>query len=524
MKKIITLVLFLLSTGNCFAQQIIFQKTFGGNDNDQGRSVQQVPGGGYIIAGSTTSYGAGDEDVYLIRVDQYGNPLWSKTFGGTGPDWVGFVKQTSDGGFIICSSTSFVANNNNVYLIKTDSSGNLLWSKTYGGASPDAGYDVQQTTDGGYIISGVTQSFGGGIEDVFLIRTDSGGNLLWSKTFGDIGYQLGYAVRQTSDGGFIIAGAISTFTTDWDIYLIKTDSNGNMLWTKVIDIIDGDVANAIRQTTDGGYIIAGWTESFGAGQGDFYLIKTDISGNILWTKTYGGPNTEFAYSVEQTTDGGYIVAGSTLSFGAGGFDYYLVKTDTIGNMQWAKTYGGSGDEFCYAVKQTADNGFILAGSVLSFGAVNNDIYFIKTDSFGNSGCNENTTATIDSVPATVITNVTPIMTSPPTVVTTFATIVGSGGTDTALCITVGIPSAIPNPQSKMSISPNPTANNFTITFPNTINKGSIEIYNVMGKKIFAENIADVSQKEIHLKNTAAGIYFVKVSDGKKEYCEKLVVE
>ena len=210
--------------------------------------------------------------------------------------------------------------------------GFITFERTYGGSDWDDGSSVQQTSDGGYIIAGYTKSFGAG-GDVYLIKTDANGNLLWQKTYGGSGYDDGTSVKQTSDGGDIIAGWTESFGVGGrNVYLIKTDANGNLLWQKTYGGSDYDWVFSVQQTSDGGYIIAGLTESFGAGGRDVYLIKTDADGNLLWQKTYGGSDDDCGTSVQQTSDGGYIIAGYTFSFGAGEGDVYLIKTDANGNV------------------------------------------------------------------------------------------------------------------------------------------------------------------------------------------------
>ena len=359
--------------------------TFGGTDDDGGYSVQQTTDGGYIVTGYTESFGNGDEDVYLIKTDGNGIELWSKTFGGTDDEKGRSVQQTTDGGYIICGGTKSFGNGNiDVYLIKTDGNGIEQWSKTFGGTNYDWGLSVQQTTDGGYITIAHTESFGNGGGDAYLIKTDGNGNEEWTKTFGGIYEDGGNSVQQTTDGGYIITGETESFGNGGgnDVYLIKTDGNGNEEWTKTFGGTDDDEGYSVQQTTDGGYIICGG--KYPIGNEDAYLIKTDGSGNEEWIKTFGGTNDDYAHSVQQTTDGGYIINGYTSSFGNGNTDVYLIKTDGNGIEQWSKTFGGTGyDEGRRSVQQTTDGGYILIGGTESFGNGDEDVYLIKTDGNGN---------------------------------------------------------------------------------------------------------------------------------------------
>ncbi|MFH1319235.1 MAG: T9SS type A sorting domain-containing protein [Bacteroidota bacterium] len=420
---------FIIIINQSYAQQT-FQKTFGGIDEDWGYSVQQTAEGGYIITGYTKSFGAGLNDVYLVKTNSSGDTLWTKTYGGTNEDYGYSVQQTADGGYIITGSTqSFGAGWVDVYLVKTNNSGDTMWTRTYGGTGWEYGYSVRQTADWGYIITGYTNSFGAGLNDVYIVKTDSTGDTLWTKTYGGADNDIGYFVQQTTDGGYIITGYTYSFGAGWvDVYLVKTDSNGDTMWTKTYGGTNNDYSYSVRQTTDGGYIITGRTYSFGVGNSDVYLIKTGSTGGILWTKTFGGTSNNAGYSVQQTSDGGYIIAGFTSSFGAGLNDVYLVKTDSTGDTLWTKTFGGTSTDDGKSVQQISDGGYIITGYTKSFGAGLNDVYLIKIDSNGNSvGCNQSSTATIETSPAT-LTGATTTTTGSGAVVGSTATVVNSTNT------------------------------------------------------------------------------------------------
>ena len=353
-----------------------WNKTFGGILTDTGYFVQQTSDGGFIVVGETN---APMGDVYLIKTDANGNKQWDKTYmSGTGI----CVQQTTDGGYIITGQTPGISD---ALLIKTDSNGVEQWNNTFGAGKYDFGHSVQQTTDGGYIIAGAYTYMGPpGTWDAWLIKTDSNGIMQWDQKFGGTYSDYAYSVQQTTDGGYILAGSTDPTNSNVEVYLIKTDSSGNAAWTKTFGGANTDIGQSVKQTTDGGYIVTGWTDSIGAGLTDVYLIKTDSSGNAAWTKTFGGGNYDDSRSVWQTSDGGYIIAGSTLSFGAGFSDIYLIKTDATGNEQWNETFGGTQNDYGYCAQETTDGGYIIAGDTSSYGAGSSDVWLIKIGGGGST--------------------------------------------------------------------------------------------------------------------------------------------
>lgn len=307
-------------------------RTFGGNSLDAGRSVQQTTDGGFIVGGETFSFVTSSTDVYLIKTDANGNQQWARTFGGSDHDQGYSVQQTTDGGFIIAGSTSSLgAGALDVFLIKTDVNGNEVWIRTFGGSGFDGGSSVWETADGGFIIAGSTSSLGAGGDDVYLIKTHANGDTSWTTTFGGSGNDYGSCVQQTTDGGYIVVGETYSFAANFtDIYLIKTNAEGNLQWVKTFGSCGGyDRGTFVRQTTEGGFVITGGGHVFFPtyASTDVLLIKTDVNGNEQWMRTYGSPVSDWANSVQQMTDGGFILVGAF-----GGASIFLIKTDANGNI------------------------------------------------------------------------------------------------------------------------------------------------------------------------------------------------
>ena len=338
------------------------------------------------MAGFTNSSGAGGYDFWLVKTDSSGTLQWNQTYGGSDDDGAFSVIQTNDTEYALAgTTTSYGAGKTDAWLVKTDSSGTLQWSQAFGGGAQDGVYSLIQTSDGGYALAGFTNSSGAGGFDFWLVKTNSSGSMVWNQTYGGTGDEQVSSVIQTSDGGYALAGYTnSSGAGGFDFWLVKTDSSGNMLWNRTYGDSGDDEAECVIQTGDG-YAVAGYTNSSGAGGLDFWLVKTDFSGTSQWSKTYGGTDDEAANAIVQNSDGGYALAGWTGSYGAGGYDFWSVKTSSSGTMQWNQTYGGGGgDDEGFSLVKTSDGGYALAGVTGSYGAGIYDGFLVKTDSAGNS--------------------------------------------------------------------------------------------------------------------------------------------
>jgi hypothetical protein len=522
MKKSVAFFFFFILTF-CVQAQIEFEKIYGTTNGESCNSIQAASDGGYILAGSVSVVGNQD-DMYLTKIDSTGNLLWTKTYGGTSAEYGIFAIETNDGGFIIAGYTQVSAGYYDIYIVKTDSAGNLAWSKKYGGAGSEIPNRIEQTTDGGFYISGYTE-FSYGPRAIYAIKTDANGNVSWTKAYRGMRYATGYCAQQTSDHGYILTGQIvdSLSTYVYDVLLVKTDSVGDTLWTRTFGGSNTEEPFSVKQTTDEGYIVTGRTYSYGAGSTDVFLTKTDSIGIPQWTKTFGGIAPELAKDVQQTQDGGYIVAAWTQSFGNGVDDYYLIKTDANGDTLWTKAYGGSGGDFAYSIKKTSDGGYIVAGESYSFPFGDYNLYVVKTDSNGNAGCFQSKAHTIQTSPVMPVTNLPCVIYSGGVATVVSPTVGNIIFIDSTFCSNVGIEENNRGTNS-ISIFPNPFSNSTTIHIDDAnSNEWNFQVYDNLGKLVFEKMI--YSQDETLSFNLTSGMYFYKVKNEKEIISSgKLVVQ
>ncbi len=366
-----------------------FVMALGGSSYDSARSVKQTSDGGYIFVGQTQSYGAGSNDVLIAKYDSSGNISWNKTWGGSDNDFAYDVIQTSGGEYVITGGTTSNSGGmaTNAFIIKLDSSGDYLWDKVWGSAmSENASRAIIQSNDGGYVIASSVMGDPGS-EGAAIAKFDSNGSFVWSRAWDGLSLENSNDVIQDSNGDYVFVGG--TWSNDGgsheDLLIIKTNSTGSIIWAKTWGSNTSDEqAYSVAQASDGGYVVTGYITT--DGDRDMYIAKGDSDGNLVWSRAWGGSGYDQGNSIVVTNDG-YVVAGETRSFGAGGSDAAVVKFDLDGNLIWSRTWGGGGYDYMYNLHLTDDGGFITAGTVVGYGAGGNEAYISKYLSNGTiSGC------------------------------------------------------------------------------------------------------------------------------------------
>jgi hypothetical protein len=359
----------LLFAGSVGASSEMWSQTYGGPKSETATSLVEASDGGFVLSGGSL----------LVKTDANGVMEWNQTY----PVPTGSLIETADGGYGIAGGGS---------LAKLDLYGNLEWDQTYSGGSANS---LIETSDGGYALAGTLDSLdSNGTTDFWLVKTDSKGVMEWNQTYGGAEVERAYSLVETSDEGFALAGERIVSEGDgyraWRFWLVRTDEDGNMLWNQTYGIAN-DGARSLVRTSDGGFALAGFTyiwdpANLGVGNYDFWLVKTDSKGVMEWNQTYARTDVDKAYSLIETSDGGYALAGESYSAVTVDeeieHDCWLVKTDRDGNVEWNQTYGGPDEEAAYALIETSDGGYALAGYTRSYGAGKSDFLLIKTDEYG----------------------------------------------------------------------------------------------------------------------------------------------
>jgi Secretion system C-terminal sorting domain len=521
---------------------IEWQTCLGGSINDWAYDVKQTTDSGYIVVG--TAYSADGQvmghhgtttnlDYWVVRLDKTGAMQWQKCLGGSGVDEANSVQQTKDGGYIVAgnswSADGDVKNHHgqtgyggDYWIIKLDIAGNIQWQRSLGGSDDDEASCIQQTKDGGYIVAGFSNSIDGDITghhgdfsfsvDYWVVKLDNKGRIQWQKSLGGYYDDAANSIQQTKDGGYIVAGWSTSNDGDvsghhgdvgdynYDYWIVKLDSSGNIQSQKSLGGSARDEAKSIRQTKDGGYIIAGWSQSVDGDvsgnhtsegyPGDYWIVKLNASGTIKWQKCLGSNYNDIAYSICETADGGYAVAGYA-GYGDGdvtGFhgseDFWIVKLSNKGNLQTEECFGGPGWEEAYSIQQTKDGGFIIAGySSVNGGDVSGnhggDYWVVKLKSSKNIAVSQ--TQSGESQQEEI------------------------------------------DDRSSIHVQPNPSYNGiFTVNLGTVKNNILISVTDNFGRQIYAKQLSSAQQVKIHLNNEPKGIYYLHISYTGGEANAKLV--
>ena len=501
-------ILFVSMLSHSIKAQVTFQKSIGIYAYDAHKVVN---GTGYVFGGISNIPIAGVRNCYVVRTDVNGDTLWTSNWGGVAgacdQQYINDLCAVSDGGAIgnggkgVCGDTT-----KGGAIVRIDANGNVKWAKSF--ATFCDPYPCMQSSDGHFITGGYISPQGGFQYtpfDAFLTKLDSAsGDTIWSRSYGGAGtVDWFYHILQTADGGYLAAGKTNSFGQGGsDIYLVKTDANGNLMWSKAYGTALNEYAfgHCLQATTDGGYIVTGQA---GGTQGIF-LMKLDGTGNISWAKYYDGL---WAHGVKQTASGGYVVSG-TSSVAGNGKDVLLIKTDASGNVLWSKNYGGTGSDQGLILETASDGGFVAGGTSTSFSVgVGGGLYIIKSDSNGNSGCNETNAAVTYSVAPFVAVNAATVVSKGPNTYS-YSYLFAKGATVMGLCTTAGVSEAM-SKQQEIKVYPNPSAGMIKIESEKEL--GLITISNLLGETFYTERINSTSQ-QIDMSKQSPGIYIIKTGN------------
>lgn len=387
--KLLSFIFLLLCSAGINAQMITFEKHYPTSFDQSGKDVYPTADGGYLIAATTENSNVNDLDILVIKTDSHGEILQTRTYGGGQVDYPNCILPTSDGNFFIVGYTqSFGGGDQNIYLLKVNQSGDTLFTKVYGGWGNEEGKEIVATADGNYVIIGPSDSNTPGNNQIQLMKINSAGVVQWTKYYGTPQYESGRSVKLCPDGGFIVCGKTAANPTSIaSIFLAKTTSAGDTTWTKTLSIGPNSYEGKyILANSDGTYTLA-IDDSSLATDSDVRILKLNSTGGIIWNKPYGGSDKDICKTIRPTTDGGYIVGGISRSFGWTNPDMWLIKLDANGDSPWTQHYGGTGHEHCYSARQTSDGGYIAIGHARSFGP-QWETYFLKLDGTGVVGIDE----------------------------------------------------------------------------------------------------------------------------------------
>lgn len=384
MQRLYFIAIFFIAGSFNLKAQITFQRVYGGESYDYGREVIQTPDNGFLIAGSTGSFGLESAEVMLLKTNENGYVEWRKYYGGPYADQAVSMDTSIDGNLILTGVTETTNKSYQVYALKLTMDGDTIWSKSYGGDVWDFGQKVISLTDGGYALFGQTYSYGEGEGDYYLLRLNSDGDTLWTRTYGGPELESGQSIALASDGGFFLAGHTESYGAgNKDVYIIRTNSDGDTLWTKTYGGSEDDFCYAVTATSDGGFVIAGGTFNNTAGEGDFMMVKFDANGLELWESIWDGSADEYWYDVIEDANQDIVAVGYVEESAFGKEDVRIERLSSDGNWSGVGVSHGSPEhDRAFDVKQTSDGCYVMVGHTGGFLNRFDDVYLIKMDCNG----------------------------------------------------------------------------------------------------------------------------------------------
>jgi hypothetical protein len=386
MKNCLLALISLLFAACALAQppDTVWTNAIGAGGNDEADGVCTAANNGFYMVGRTRSFG-GQQEVWLVRMDEGGDTLWTRHYGGSVNDVGSAICEVGDGAVIVGSTESYGAGFSDLYVIRVTATGDTMWTRAYGTAQFDFGYGVVTTLDGGFAACGSVGTTGQSL-NMYLLKFSADGTLQWSHNYGGSNVDEAFALRQTEDGGYLVAGRSVPVGSSWpDMYVVRTNAAGDTLWTHRYGGTDWEEATGILETADGGCLVTGWQYTQDGAQWNFYVVKATTTGAQEWAHAFGGDGYERAYTAQQATDGGYIVGGVTTSSGSGGHDFYFVKLTTIGDTLWTKVLGGSGNDDLFGICITSDGGYLGVGATSSYGHGAGDAWAVRLAGFAGVG-------------------------------------------------------------------------------------------------------------------------------------------
>lgn len=378
--RAILFVALLLHPGLGQAPDLEWERSLGGAADDRGLALQETRDSGLIVAGTTASKGAGGEDLWLVKTDSEGETEWERTIGGPGDEEGWTVLEIEDGYVVAGVAESLGAGGKDLFLVRTYSDGYERWRRSFGGAADDWGVSMVETEDG-FVIVGLTCSFGSGGSDGWILKTDFDGNEEWNHAIGG-SKNDGLASILEAEDGYVVAGTTESYGAGGeDMWLAKVDPNGNRVWEKTFGRDGDERANQVLDAGDG-YLVVGVSDPAGSANRDLLLVRTDLEGEKIWEETIGSIGEDGGWSAQLASDGGYVILG--YSNETGDQNIWLVKVGDDGEEVWDETFGGSGFDLGRSIVSTKDGGWAMTGWTESEGS-GMDLWLGKTEGTGSAG-------------------------------------------------------------------------------------------------------------------------------------------